>query len=256
MDVLYGGLPGWAFLVACAVTLFAGFVKGTVGFAMPLIMIAGLTNFMPPETALAALILSVLTTNIHQSIRFGLRPAWDSAVKYRRIIATTCLGIVISAPFVVVMPQQLLYGLLGAPVLVFALLQLSGWTPTIEPRHRAGAEYGLGAVGGLFGGVTGIWGQPALVYLLAIRADKAETVRVLGVVFMIGAVTFMGAHLRSGVLNAVTLPFSAALVLPATLGMWLGFKMQDRLDPVRFRRWTLVVLIVVALNLLRRAVTG
>jgi uncharacterized protein len=101
MDVLFGGLPAWAFLLACAVTVFAGFVKGAVGFAMPLIMIAAFSSFMPPETALAALILSVLTTNVHQSLRFGLRAAWDSAVKYWRIIATTCLGILISAPFVV-----------------------------------------------------------------------------------------------------------------------------------------------------------
>jgi uncharacterized protein len=256
MDAFYGGLPGWAFLLACVVTVFAGFVKGAVGFAMPLIMIAAFSSFMPPETALAALILSVLTTNIHQSLRFGVRPARDSALKYWRIVLTTCLGIVISAPFVVVLPQQLLFALLGVPVMGFALLQLSGWAPTVKPQHRAPAEYGLGMVGGLYGGISGIWGPPVIVYLLAMRTEKAEMVRVLGVVFMIGAVTLTLAHLNSGVLNAVTLPFSLALVVPAALGMWLGFKMQDRLDPERFRRWTLIVLIVVALNLLRRAITG
>jgi uncharacterized protein len=256
MDILFGGLAGWAFLLACAVTVFAGFVKGAVGFAMPLIMIAAFSSFMTPETALAALILSVLSTNVHQSLRFGLRPAWESGLKYWRIVVTTCLGILISAPFVVVLPQQLLFALLGVPVMGFALLQLSGWTPTIKPRHKAPAEYGLGMIGGLYGGISGIWGPPVIVYLLAVRAEKAEMVRVLGVVFMIGAVTLTAAHLGSGVLNAVTLPLSAALVVPAALGMWLGFRMQDRLDPVRFRRWTLIVLIVVAANLLRRAVTG
>mgnify|MGYP002621081887 CR=1 FL=1 len=256
MDVLFGGLSAGAFLLACVVTIFAGFVKGAVGFAMPLIMIAAFSSFMPPDTALAALILSVLSTNVHQSLRFGPRAAWGSAVKYWRVILTTCLGIVISAPFVVVLPQQLLFALLGVPVMGFALLQLSGWAPTIKPRHRAPAELGLGMIGGLYGGISGIWGPPVIVYLLAIRAEKAEMVRVLGVVFMIGAVVLTVAHLGSGLLNAVTLPLSAAMVVPAALGMWLGFRMQDRLDPVRFRRWTLIVLIVVALNLLRRAITG
>ena len=83
-----------------------------------------------------------------------------------------------------------------------------------------------------------------------------EMVRVLGVIFMIGAVVLTGAHLGSGVLNATTLPFSAVLVIPAALGMWLGFKQQDRLDAERFRWWTLVVLMVIALNLVRRAVFG
>ena len=256
MDFLYGGLPGWGFALACAVTLFAGFVKGAVGFAMPLIMIAGFSSFMSPETALAALILSVLTTNVHQSFRFGIRPAWESGLKYWRIVVTTCLGILVSAPFVVVLPPQLLFALLGVPVMGFALLQLSGWTPNIRPNHRAPAEYGLGTIGGLYGGISGIWGPPVIVYLLAVREEKTEMVRVLGVVFMIGAVTLTAAHLTSGVLNAVTLPLSAALVVPGAVGMWLGFKLQDRLDPVRFRRWTLIVLIVVAANLLRRAISG
>lgn len=256
MEILYGGLPFWGFALACAITLFAGFVKGTVGFAMPLVMIAAFSSFMPPDLALAALILSVLTTNAHQSLRFGWRPAIDSALTYRRLIATTSVGIVISAPFVVILPQQLLFALLGVPVMLFALVQLTGWSPVIPPRHRNGWEYGLGMVGGLYGGISGIWGPPAIVYLLAVGAQKAEMVRVLGVVFMIGAVVLTGAHLASGVLNAVTLPFSAALVVPAAIGMWLGFRLQDRLDAVRFRRWMLIVLIAVAANLLRRAIMG
>ena len=256
MDVLFGGLPAWGFWLACAITLFAGFVKGAVGFAMPLIMIAFFSSFMTPDLALAALILSVLTTNLHQSLRFGWAPARASAQRYWRLIATTCAGIVISAPFVVILPQQLLFALLGVPVMLFALIQLTGWTPGIPPRHRNGWEYGLGTVGGLYGGISGIWGPPAIVYLLAVGAQKEEMVRVLGVVFLIGAVVLLGAHLVSGVLNPVTLPLSAALVVPAAVGMWLGFRLQDRLDPVRFRRWTLIVLMLVALNLMRRAVFG
>jgi uncharacterized protein len=256
MEFVYGGLPAWGFWLACAVTLFAGFVKGAVGFAMPLIMIAVFSSFMPPDLALSALILSVLSTNLHQSMRFGWAAARDSALKYRRLILMTCLGIVISAPFVVWLPQRVMLGLLGVPVMGFALMQLSGWNPVIPVRWRNPAELGLGMIGGLYGGISGIWGPPVLVYLLAMRVDKAEMVRVMGVVFLIGALVLAAAHLTTGVLNAVTLPFSAALIVPAAAGMWLGFRMQDRLDPVRFRRWTLVVLLLVAANLIRRAITG
>ncbi|MCS5601023.1 MAG: sulfite exporter TauE/SafE family protein, partial [Paracoccus sp.] len=62
-----------------------------------------------------------------------------------------------------------------------------------------------------------------------------------------------GAHLASGVLNARTLPLSVLLVLPAFAGMLAGFALQDRLDVVQFRRWTLVLLVVTGLNLVRRA---
>lgn len=251
-----GGLPAWGFWLACAITLGAGFVKGAVGFAMPLIMIATFSSFMPPDLALAALILSVLSTNLHQTFRDGATAAAASARLYWRIIATTVAGIVISAPFVTVIPERLMLGLLGVPVLAFALMQLSGWNPPIPERARHPAQWGLGLVGGLYGGISGIWGPPVIVYLLAMRTPKAEMVRVLGVVFLIGAVTLAAAHLTTGVLNARTIPFSLALCVPAAVGMWLGYRMQDRLDAARFRRWTLVVLMLVAANLIRRAVMG
>ena len=92
-----------------------------------------------------------------------------------------------------------------------------------------------------------------MVYLLSIKADKQETVRVQGVVFLIGAVVLMAAHLRSGVLNGVTLPFSLALAVPAMIGLALGYAVQDRLDQTRFRRWTQVLLVVTGANLMRRS---
>lgn len=256
MEILYGGLPAWAFWLACAITVFAGFVKGAIGFAMPLIMIATFSSFMPPDLALAALILSVLFSNLQQTFRNGLAPAIDAGRRYLPFLISMTLGILVSAPFIVVLPERLMLGLLGAMLIIFAVVQLTGWHPDVPPRARVPAQIGLGLTGGLYGGVSGVWGPPLIVYLLAIRATKAETVPVLGVAFLIGAVVLTGAHLTTGVLNAQTIPFSLALVPPGILGMWLGFKLQDRLDPVRFRFWTLVVLIAVSINLLRRGLFG
>lgn len=46
-------MPLWAFVAACGVTMIAGFVKGAVGFAMPLVMISGLSLFLDPLVAVA-----------------------------------------------------------------------------------------------------------------------------------------------------------------------------------------------------------
>ena len=106
---------------------------------------------------------------------------------------------------------------------------------------------------GLVGGISGIWGPPLVVLLLSLHAPKAEQMRVQGVVFFIGAMVLTAAHLQSGLLNAQTLPFSAALVVPAIVGMGLGYLAHDRLDVTQFRRWTLVLLVLTGLNLVRRA---
>ena len=240
--------------LALAITLFAGFVKGAVGFAMPMIMISAFSSFVAPEVALAGLILPTVVTNLSQAFRQGRAAAWETVVTYRRILIATLLFIVVSAGFVHVIPQSLFLLLLGLPITAFALAQLGGVNLALKLEHRARAEWILGAIGGLYGGISGVWGPPLLVYLLSIKADKVETVRVQGVVFLIGAVVLFAAHLTSGVLNAQTLMFSAVLVIPAQIGQLLGTRIQDRLDQTRFRRWTLILLVLTGLNLTRRAI--
>lgn len=248
------GLDPFHFALALAITLFAGFVKGAVGFAMPMIMISAFSTFLPPETALAGLVLPTVVTNLSQAFRQGRSAAWETVMKYRRILAATVIFIVVSAGFVRVIPQDLFLLLLGLPITAFALAQLAGLNLALKLEHRARAEWILGAIGGLYGGISGVWGPPLLVYLLSIKADKLETVRAQGVVFLIGAVVLFGAHLASGVLNSQTLVFSALLVIPAQIGQILGTRVQDRLDQSRFRRWTLVLLVLTGLNLMRRVI--
>lgn len=249
-----GGLSGAGFAVALAVTLFAGFVKGAVGFAMPMIMIAVLSSFLPPEMALAALILPTLFTNVSQAFRQGVRAFWATVVAWRRYLAITVVALVLSAQLVGVIPQGWFLFALGLPITVFALLRLRGVPLAVRLEHQGRLEVGTAIVGGLYGGVSGVWGPPLLVYLVSTGAGKDETVRVQGVVFLIGAAVLLAAHLQSGVLNGVTLPFSAVLAVPALLGLWLGYRVQDRLDQTRFTWWTQVLLVLTGLNLMRRAV--
>ena len=107
------------------------------------------------------------------------------------------------------------------------------------------------------GGISGIWGPPShRLLLLSLGVDKRENVRVQGVVFLIGAVMLARCRIcGSGVLNARTLPLSAVLTLPALAGMVIGLAIHDRLDAARFRRWTLIVLALTGLNLIRRALS-
>ena len=254
MDWAMAGLEPAAFWAAMAVTLFAGFVKGAVGFAMPLIMVSAFNGFLPPELAVAGLILPTLITNLSQSTRQGLPAAWESVIAYRRFLIGTVVFIILSAPLLTVIPRTAYLLILGIPVTAFAALQLAGVPLALPIRHRARAEWGLGVVGGMFGGISGIWGPPLLVYLLSTGAGKLETVRVQGVVFLIGAVALLAAHLRTGVADAASLGFSAALVVPAMVGMFAGYKLQDRLNQVQFRRWTQILLVLTGLNLVRQAV--
>lgn len=241
------------FALAMAITLFAGFVKGAVGFAMPMIMISAFSSFLPPELALSGLILPTLVTNVSQAFRDGGAAFMGSLRKYWRFLLATVIFITISAQFVRDIPQNLFLALLGGPITAYALLQLSGRSLAIRLDHQTRAEWLLGVVAGLYGGVSGVWGPPLIVYLMSIGTEKREMLRVQGVVFMLGSVILLFAHLNSGVMSGANAAFSAALVVPAVLGMALGYRVGNRMNQVRFRWWTQVLLVLTGLNLLRRA---
>jgi uncharacterized protein len=240
-------------LLAVAVTLFAGFVKGAIGFAMPMIMMSAFTAFLPPPVALACLILPTFVTNLTQAFRQGGTAALESARAFRLHIAAILVFLFISAQFVTGIPKAPMEAALGLPILAFALWQLSGRPMALKVEHRPRAEVMLGVIGGLYGGISGIWGPPLIVLLLSLHTEKREMMRVQGVVFLIGSAALIAAHLTSGVLNAQTLPVSALLVLPALLGNRLGLAIQDRLDQQKFRRWTLILLAATGTNLIRQA---
>ncbi|MBC56766.1 MAG: hypothetical protein CL814_07510 [Confluentimicrobium sp.] len=256
MDSMIFGLPVVFFAAAVAVALFAGVVKGAVGFAMPMIMISCYSIFLPAPTALAGLIMATVLTNMAQAFRHGWRAALGSLRKYWRLIGMVVLFIGLSAPLVRVLPPNVLYLLLGVPIFAFSLSQLLGRQLIVNAVHRNRAELLMGAVGGFFGGISGVWGPPVIAYLLSFNTEKTEMVRVQGVVFLIGAIVLLASHLTTGVLNAQTLPLSAVMVIPALGGMWIGFRVQDRLDPARFRKATLFILAIAALNLIRKGLMG
>jgi len=250
-DLLTPGL--WA--IAFSIAVLGGFVKGVVGFAMPMVVISGLSSFIDPELALAGLILPTLVANGTQALRQGIGPAIASARQFWVYLTVGGVVLILSAQLVRVLPISVLLGLIGVPVTLFALLQLAGWRFSLS-RRRADVEAGIGAFAGFLGGMSGIWGPPTVLYLTALDTEKTEQMRAQGVIYGLGAVALVGAHVGSGVLRAETLPLSLALILPALVGQWIGGKVLDRIDQALFKQATLVVLLVVGLNLIRRSLTG
>ncbi|MCI2395842.1 sulfite exporter TauE/SafE family protein [Aliiroseovarius sediminis] len=249
-------LPQIALLLIVSVALFAGFVKGAVGFGMPLIMISGLATVLPADVALAALIVPTVVTNGYQAFRHGVHAAWEAVAKFRVFLIALLIFLVISAQLVSVLSQELLFIIIGLPVVAFCLLQLSAWNPQLKQKNRVRDESLIGAFAGMTGGMSGVWGPPTIAYLTAINTPKTEQMRVQGVIYGLGAAALFLAHLKSGVLNAQTIPLSVAMLVPSLAGMVLGGLVHDQMPQATFKRMTLIVLTVAGLNLIRKGLVG
>lgn len=237
-----------------AVMALGGFVKGAVGFALPLVAIAGLSFLVTAQEAIAIIVLPAALSNVWQMLRQGWRAAASTFRRFWQINLVMAVTLALVAQTVPRIPSDTLFVILGVTVTVLTALQLLGWRPhaRADMPGRVWIEVAIGLAAGVIGGITGVWGPIVLYWLIALNTEKHEQVRMLGVHFLIGWWVLVGAHLNSGVLNMTTLPVSAMMLVPAFIAMWLGMKIQDRVDQRRFQTLTLVVLCVAGLNLLRR----
>ena len=248
------GLAVWAAVVA--ITLFSGLVKGSIGLGQPLIMVTGLTMLLPPQLAIAGMLFPIVLSNVMQTFRTGIAPAVAAMRDFWRYTLIVCVIIAVVAQIVPYLEPRVCYLVLGIPVMTLSLVQLLGIRMHIPERSRGWAEWVVATISGLIGGVTGAWGPTTVLYLLAIDTPKARQVVVQGVIYGIGAIVLFLAHLKSGILNAGTAPFSALLLIPSVIGMWLGFRIQDRLDQHVFRKATLVLLVVAGANLIWKGIVA
>ena len=126
------------------IAVFAGVIKGLVGFALPLILISGMGSVIDPELALAGLLFPTLLSNLWQAFRQGIGAAVGSLKSFLPFLAVGGVMLVISAQMVRVIPANAMFLLIGVPVVLFTALQLMGWRPLLGEGQRVKAQLARG----------------------------------------------------------------------------------------------------------------
>jgi len=244
------GLAG--LIVVAVAMLCGGAVKGTVGIGLPIVSISIMSTFFgTPTLALALLIVPIVVTNLWQLLRTG--HAVSSLKRFWPILLTLPLGIWWSAGLVVRISPQALFGLLGAIVVGFCVaVHLAPNLRIAAPAEKwAGGVAGL--AGGLIGGVSTVYGPPITIYLVALRLPKEVFIGATGLIWFCAALPLTAAYVYHGVLTAELAAWSAAACVPAIGGQLLGQRLRDRIDQETFRKLLLAALLLLGLNLIRRA---
>ena len=124
------------FVVACVIAVVGGFIKGAVGFAMPLVMVSLLGIFLEPQLVVAGIILPIVTTNFLHIIRAGWTEAFSALREYRIFVGLMVVMIFVSAQFLTRIPSDIMRIVLGIPVMALCLVQLMGLRLVIAPKYR------------------------------------------------------------------------------------------------------------------------
>jgi uncharacterized membrane protein YfcA len=231
--------------LAAAIAAAAGVVRGITGFGGAMVMSPPLALVLGPLVAVPVVLLleSVAAT-----------PMWVQnrrLVRWRvigPILAMACLFAPLGTWILVSADPQVMRRVIAAVVVVFSLLLLAG--VRYAGRQRWPTALGMGALSGTLVGATSMGGPPVILYLLA-GPDPIETTRA-NLTYFVGGISFAGVVLLAiaGLVGTGGLLLAALLAPGYYGGMVLGTRLFARFDDQRFRRFTLALMLLVALGIL------
>jgi len=247
---------GYEALTLAVVTVslvIGGTVKGITGIGLPIVAMAVLLNFIDPKVTLAIVVLPILVTNLWQAFRMG--NVLEPLKRFWLLITVFLAFLFVGAQLVVALDTDMLFGVLGVCLFIFAASNLI--RPRVHPLTPATQKWAgplAGAAGGMLGGLSTIWGPPLMMYLVMLKLDKDTWIRTVGLIWFAGSIPLTVAYFHNGVLNADTAPLSAYACVPGMVGIRIGEVIRDRINQETFRKVMLVALIIIGLNLIRRAI--
>jgi uncharacterized protein len=238
-----------ALSLAIMASALAGFSRGLAAFGAAMIYIPLVTLAYDAKTAVVTIFLVDLVPSL--PLIWKAAPQCD-----RRTVFWMTVGAIALSPagvaFLVVADQKQTQFIMGLILMAAASYML------INRRFRMSASpimsIGAGAVSGLSGGMSGMFGPPAMIYLVG-RSEDSRTSRADTIVYLTGESIILGiTYFIYGMYTPWH--FSLALILMPVYGLsiWCGAKCFSRTSEACYRRAILGLLWGISVFLLARSI--
>ena len=223
--------------------LFAGIIKGIIGLGLPTISLALLTIATSLPTSMALLLVPSLVTNIWQAVVGG---------KFREIL-TRLWPLFLTASFTVwfgvlvlsSVELTLLSALLGKLLMIYAVINLSGYRFNLNTRHEWWGGFLAGSVNGILTGMTGSFVVPGVFYLQSIGLRRDMLIQSMGILFTVSTLALMFSLHGNELLNLELGIWSSVSVVPAIFGMAIGQRIRKGLSEKTFRKLFFLIILAI-----------
>lgn len=232
-------------LVALAVFMLAGVVKGLVGMGLPTITIALTSLVLPLSDTIALVALPTIFTNFWQATVGGnfrriVRRQWPLIVPLAVVLYLTMWAVGRKGP-------DWAFLVLAVVLVVYSALGLFRIRLHIHADLEKPLAPVIGVVSGFVAGLVGVPVVPLMPYLQGLDIKPSELVQTLGVVLCATSLALTVSLLKFGLLDGPHAAVSAIAVAPAIAGMWVGTHIRRRLSIEQFRLAVLWALLLTGL---------
>lgn len=241
------------FILTVTMTFFlAGIVKGITGMGLPTVAMGVLGALFSPLAAASLLIVPSFVTNVWQLLA-GPHVGRLVARLWLMMLAIV-LGTLLGSALLTGGNTRLTTMALGAALVIYAAFTLLARPLHIPRRAEGWLSPMIGILTGVVAGGTGVFVIPAVPYLQALGLNKDDLVQALGLSFTVSTLALAGGLVWHGAFRAENLALSALAILPALAGMWVGQNVRSRISPATFRRWFLICMLLLGVEMLIRAI--
>lgn len=239
-------------LLFCMAAVFAAAViRGFSGFGLSALVVSSISLVLPPAeiVPMTLLLEAVASLRMLPAVRHDLD--W-------KILGGLMAGAVPAVPagawLLASLPDAAMRGLISLLVLAASLMV---WRGIVFSRTPGMAAHGATGVvsGGMFGAAA-VGGLPVVVYLLAGSIPAATTRAVLTLYLMLMGLYGAAVTGAFGLLGAESVWRVVLFLPPLFAGVAIGGRKFASAGPGSYRRFTLVLLVLLALAGLARAAFG
>ncbi|MEO0760672.1 MAG: sulfite exporter TauE/SafE family protein [Pseudomonadota bacterium] len=246
-----GALGDPATLAAVVLIMgLAAFAKGVTGLGFSTAALSFLALVVDVRLAIPLVILPSLASNALVMARAGhlAEMAW----RFRWLYAGAALGVGCGLVLLASTRDAVAGLVLGLVLLVYIAFAWRRPDLRLPARLEAPLAPAVGLATGLINGWTGSQVMPVLPYLAALGLDPNRFVQAINLSFTLSSLIMAAGLARLGLLDGTILAAGALCILPVFVGVRLGTRLRDRLDPETFRRGVLVMLAASAVLLVAR----
>lgn len=242
------------FLIASLGVFLIAFMRGAFGGGFAIVGIPVLSLAMDPITA--GTVLAPLFIAIDIVAFYYWRPGTWSKPDAKLLLPMLVLGIGAGWLLLSVLDRHLIEISMALITLLFAGLWFrSGGKVQVKPRAPV-----KGLLAGFASGITTMvahsGGPPLAMYLLPLGLSKAVYAGTTSLFFTVANAVKVGPWLYLGQPDAKTWVLMAVCLPVAPLGVWLGWRLHERLDQRQLYRACYSLLVITALKLLWDGLEG
>jgi len=242
------------FIIVLTAVLLGCFVKGALGFGLPLIATPIMLFTLPLPEIVALLALPIMIANIQQI--WLNRAQWRILKKFWPLVASSTLIMLIGAPLMVAIDSRLLGILIGLMIALHAILSSF---PLPQFRRRSLTATSLdrfiipaGIASGILGSFSSIYSFPSLQLFMMMRITKDDLAMLLGVFLSLGYAALWLGISHTGFPVGDNLLLSALMMVPAIAGQQAGHLARRRFSETTFRHIVHFALACAGLTLMIR----